>query len=298
MKLENGVFASVGLQMKEDKLQERIRVLAKTEEGIEVLTLEQAKPLSADTGRLLKEVELAALEAGVLPRRYLRNLGTVGWEGQARLLGSTVAVVGLGGLGGYVVEALARIGVGRLVLIDGDAFVDHNLNRQIFATEDNLGTSKVEAAALRVAAINSAVEVVSHAVKATTENLPQLLEGSDVVVDGLDRLPTRIMLQEVARRQGIPLVHGAIGGMIGQVMTIFPEDEGLYALYGQGEVPERGIEAERGCPTATPMMVAAWQVQEVIKILAGIGEPLRHRLLLLDAESGTADVICPARQSK
>ncbi|MCL0049000.1 HesA/MoeB/ThiF family protein [Dehalococcoidia bacterium] len=289
----NGVFAGGEFHMSKDRLQERIRMLAEVEGDIEVISLEQVRVLSSELGLSLKEVELAALEACVLPRRYLRNLGTVGWDGQARLLRSTVAVVGLGGLGGYVVEALARVGVGRLVLIDGDAFVDHNLNRQMFATESNLGSSKVQAAGARVAGINSAVEVVGHAVEATPENLPRLLEGSDVVVDALDRLPTRIMLQEEARRQGIPLVHGAIGGMVGQVMTIFPGDEGLYALYGRGEVPERGIEVELGCPTTTPMMVASWQAQEVMKILAGIGEPLRRRLLLIDAEAGIVDVIRP-----
>ncbi|MCL0065376.1 HesA/MoeB/ThiF family protein [Dehalococcoidia bacterium] len=279
--------------MNKDRIQERMRMLVEIEGDIKVISLEQVKVLSSELGLSLKEVELAALEACVLPRRYLRNLGTVDWEGQARLLRSTVAVVGLGGLGGYIVEALARIGVGRLVLIDGDAFVDHNLNRQMFATESNLGSSKVQVAGARVVRINSAVEVVGHAVEANPENLPWLLEGADVVVDALDRLPTRIMLQEAAWKQGIPMVHGAIGGMIGQVMTIFPGDEGLYALYGRGDVPERGIEVELGCPSATPMMVASWQAQEVIKILAGIGEPLRHRLLLIDAEAGIVDVIRP-----
>jgi len=99
------------------------------------------------------------------------------------------------------------------------------------------------------------------------------------------------VLQDAAQSLGIPLVHGAIGGMTGQVMTIFPGDEGLYALYGRGEVPERGIEAQQGCPTATPMMVAAWQVQEVLKILLDKGDPLRHRMLFMDAEGGTLDVI-------
>ncbi len=274
-----------------DRLREQLKTLAELEGDIEVIALKEIKSLSSEFDLPCKEIELAALDGCVLPRRYLRSLGTVGWDGQARLLRSTVAVVGLGGLGGYVVEALARMGVGVLILIEGDAFVDHNLNRQMLATEDNLGASKVEAARARVARINSAVRVVSHAIEATPENLSHLLETSDVVVDALDRLPTRIMLQEAAQKRGIPLVHGAIGGMMGQVMTIFPEDEGLYALYGRGEVPERGIEVEQGCPTATPMMVAAWQAQEVMKILVGIGEPLRHRLLLMDAESGTADLI-------
>lgn len=188
-------------------------------------------------------------------------------------------------------EGLARLGVGRLIIIDPDSFVEHNLNRQVLGTEANLGAFKVEAGKVRVAQINSAVEVIGHATEATAENLLGLLEEADVVVDGLDCLPTRRMLQDVAERLGISMVHGAIGGMIGQVMTILPGDEGLYALYGRGEVPERGMEVEQGCPTAIPMMVAAWQVQEVLKILLGKGELLRHRMLLMDAEAGIVDVM-------
>ena len=277
--------------MENDRLRERIKRLAEVEGDIETIALEKIKALSSEFSLSLKEVELAALEARVLPRRYLRNLGTMGWDGQAKLLRSTVAVVGLGGLGSNVLEALARMAVGRLILIDSDTFVDHNLNRQTLATEANLGTSKVEAARARVSIINSVVEVVPHAVEATSENLPHLLESSEVVVDALDRVPTRIILQEAARKLSIPLVHGAIGGMIGQVMTILPGDEGIYDLFEWEEVPEQGIEAEQGCPPPTPMMVAAWQAQEVLKILLGIGEPLYHRMLLMDAEAGTVDVI-------
>ena len=277
--------------MDNDRLRERIKGSAEVEEDIEAIALEKIKALSSEFSLPPKEVELAALEARVLPRRYLRNLGTVGWDGQTKLLRSTVAVVGLGGLGNNVLEVLARMGVGRLILIDSDAFVDHNLNRQTLATEANLGVPKVEAAKARISTINSAVEVVTHAVEATSGNLPRLLEGSDVVVDALDRLPTRLMLQKAAQKLSIPLVHGAIGGMIGQVITILPGDEGIYDLYEWEEVPEQGIEVEQGCPSPTPMMVAAWQAQEVMKILVGIGEPLYHRMLLMDAEAGTVEVI-------
>lgn len=272
-------------------LQARIRESAEATEGIEAIALDRVRALAGEFGVSPKEVELAALEAHVLPRRYLRSLGTVGWQGQIKLLRSTVAVVGLGGLGGNVVEALARMGVGRLILVDGDVFLDHNLNRQILSAEADVGLLKAEAARERVAQINASVEVVVHPEEATRENLPRLLDGVKVVVDALDRLPSRLMLQEAAQRLDIPLVHGAIAGYVGQVMTVFPGDGGLRALYGQGSVPQQGIEVELGCPAATPMMVAAWQVQEVMKILLDRGQLLRHKMLFMDAEAGTAEVL-------
>jgi len=277
--------------MSKDTLGERIKRLAEEEGKIEAIAWEDIKALSSEFALPLKSVELAALESRVLPRRYLRNLGTIGWEGQAKLLRSTVAVIGLGGLGSNVLESLARMGMGRLILVDGDIFVDHNLNRQTLSTEANLNNSKVEAAKARVGIINSAVEVISHDFEATQENLPLLLKGSDIVVDALDSITTRLMLQETARKLSVPMVHGAIGGMIGQVMTILPGDEGLYTLYGRERGPDRGIEVEQGCPAAMPMLIGAIQVQEVIKVLVGIGDPLRCRMLIVDTEAGTMDVI-------
>jgi molybdopterin/thiamine biosynthesis adenylyltransferase len=113
-----------------------------------------------------------------------------------------------------------------------------------------------------------------------------------VVADGLDRLPARLILQEEARALGIPMVHGSIAGFLGQVMTIFPDDPGLLSLYGEpGELPEQGLEAQVGTPAATPMAVAAWEAQEVVKILVGQGDLLRNRLLVMDMESGTIETL-------
>ncbi|MBN1642153.1 MAG: HesA/MoeB/ThiF family protein [Anaerolineae bacterium] len=234
---------------------------------------------------------MTALGHGIVPRRYMRNIGTLGIDGQIALLRACVAVIGLGGLGGFVVEGLARIGVGRLVLLDGDVFIDHNLNRQLFSQEGNLGAAKAEVAAARVAQINQAIEVRAHARYANAENLPELLAGVDVVIDALDRLPTRFVLQQAAARCGVPMVHGAIAGAMGQVMTILPGDPGLRALYGDGPWPEQGAEAELGTPAPSPMMVAAWQVYEAIKLLTGKGDLLRGRMLFLDALSGEARVL-------
>lgn len=239
----------------------------------------------------LREAELLALDHHVLPMRYERSLGTVGWDGQSKLLRATVAVVGAGGLGGWIVEGLARMGMGRLIIIDSDAVEESNLNRQLLAVEESLGQPKAKLAAARVAAVNAATEVSAHQLWADAENLPRLLAGAQVAVDALDTLPARLQLQRAAAALGIPFVHGAIAGYSGQVMTILPGDPGLFALYGEDAVPQRGIETRLGNPAATPMMVAAWQIHEVVKLIIGRGELLRHRMLLLDAESGTVDEI-------
>ena len=250
------------------------------------LSVAEAARLAAETGLPRRDVELAALARRILPERYRRNLGTVGWDGQGRLLRATVAIVGAGGLGGWVIEGLARMGVGRLIIIDGDHFQENNLNRQLGCTEATLGQPKADELARRVAQVNGAVEAVARVAWLDEASAAGLLAGADLVVDALDNLPSRMLLQQAAARLGIPMVHGAIGGYSGQVMTIFPGDAGLTVLYGAGPWPERGVETELGNPAATPMMIASWQVQEVIKVLTGQGRPLRGRMLLMDAESG------------
>jgi molybdopterin/thiamine biosynthesis adenylyltransferase len=202
------------------------------------------------------------------------------------LLQATVAVVGAGGLGGWVIETLARMGIGHLILIDGDRFEENNLNRQLGCTEDTVGKAKVACLAERVARVNGAVEVTPKEIWLDESNAAELIAGADVVVDALDTVPTRLQLQKAAATCQIPLVHGAIAGYTGQVTTVFPGDLGLEAIYGQQPTSEKGIETELGNPSATPMMVSAWQSQEVVKVLLKQGEPLRKRMLLLDALSG------------
>jgi len=145
---------------------------------------------------------------------------------------------------------------------------------------------KAQCLAERVSRVNGAVKVTTHVAWLDEHNAAELLAGAEAVVDALDTLPARLTLQKAAAQLGIPMVHGAIGGYTGQVLTIFPGDRGLRALYGEGPLPEHGVEAQLGNPSATPMMIAAWQVQEVVKILVGQGELLRNRVLLMDAESG------------
>jgi molybdopterin-synthase adenylyltransferase len=249
------------------------------------LPMAEAKRLAAAQQLSRREVEIEALRRWIVPERYRRNLGTVGWAGQIALLEATVAIVGAGGLGGWIIEGLARMGVGRLVIIDGDRFEENNLNRQLGCTEATLGQAKAQVLANRVAALNQATEATAHVVWLTEENGPDLLSDAQIIVDALDALPIRLALQRIAFNLDVPMVHGAIGGYYGQVMTILPGDRGLLALYGD-DVPEHGIETELGNPTATPMMIAAWQIQEVVKLITGQGMVLQKRILMMDALAG------------
>src|SRR4030042_4228396 len=138
-----------------------------------------------------REVEIAALKQGITPWRYIRNTGTIGLDGQIKLLQSTVAVVGAGGLGGTIIELLARQGIGHIIIIDNDRFAEQNLNRKLMSTEKNLGDYKATLAAKRVKDINSAVTVTTFLKKLTKENAHRLLKDHKVGAGGLDNLPSR-----------------------------------------------------------------------------------------------------------
>ena len=192
-----------------------------------------------------------------------------------------MAVFGCGGLGGYIIEELARLGIGTIVAVDPDVFQEHNLNRQLLATPDLLGEKKVEAAALRVAAVNPAVTLRPVAEAFDARNGAELLRGVDVAVDGLDSIPVRLLLAETCETLGIPLVHGTIGGWFGRLSIQFPGDRSLQRLYpGNGEL--EGIEVNLGNPSFTPAVIAALQVAEMVKILLNIGVPVRNRCLTID----------------
>lgn len=237
-----------------------------------------------------REHSLAMLKKGEVPERYLRNIGTIGIEGQIRLLQARILVVGAGGLGGTVIELLARQGVGFIRVVDGDCFARHNLNRQLLATELNLGSSKAVEAVRRVGAANSDVTVEPVADMLRTDNAGQLLDGVDVAVDALDNISSRLILSRQAQKKGIPLVHGAIAGFTGQVMTVLPSGKGLETVYG-GACADKGIETGLGNPAPTPALVAALQAQEVIKIITGKGKVLANRLLHVDTESNFFEMI-------
>ena len=240
---------------------------------------------------MAKMDSLSELMSGKMPERYLRNLGTIGIAGQLRLLRSKVAVVGAGGLGGHVIELLSRQGIGHLLVMDGDSFACHNLNRQILATELTLGMNKATVAAIRVAAINPDVEVSAVPRMLDAANAAAVLAGMDVIVDALDSISSRQVLLQVAQELRIPLVHAAIAGFTGQVATVLPGEKGIPALFARSTDSDRGIETLLGNPAATPALAAALQVQEVVKLITGVGQPLSGQLLYFDLEYNLFETI-------
>ena len=245
--------------------EELARLICKSGEDARLSWSDQVK-LTEETGVTLREVEEMALAQGILPVRYQRNVNAISIEDQYSLSKSRVAVVGCGGLGGYVIEELARLGVGFITAWDYDCFEEHNINRQLNAQLNNLGQSKVEMAARRVKTINPVVEFIGLPRKFDEQQGTEFLTDIQVVIDALDNIPTRMMLANVCRNLNIPLVHGAVGGWYGQVTTQFPGDNTLEQLYGQVHSAQ-GIEAAQGVLSFVPAIVASLQVAEVIKIL-------------------------------
>lgn len=215
-----------------------------------------------------------------MSRRYERNMKMLSPEENDALQNFKVCVVGCGGLGGYIIEMLGRLGIGHITAIDGDVFEESNLNRQLLAETKNLGKGKAEAARERMESVNPLIRVRPVRARVEAGQGEELLAGHDVVVDAVDNIESRLILQSICSRLGIPLVHGAIGGWYGQVTTIFPGDNTLDYIYAKRTAG--GLEKELGNPSFTPALVASIQVSEVLKILIGRGELLRKRLLHLD----------------
>lgn len=241
-------------------------------------------------GLTVAQVEEVALERGILPARYQRNRTVISVDDQLILFRSSVAVIGCGGLGGYVVEELARLGVGRIVVIDPDVFEEHNLNRQLFSSPANLDTAKVEAAAKRIGEINPAVTLVPVQTAFSPENGADLLGGCQIAVDALDSIQVRLELADVCTTMNIPLVHGAIAGWFGHVATQFPGDATLQTIYRSWKAG-KGVEQTLGNPSFTPAVVASLEVAEVCKLLLGQGTLLRGRQLVIDLFSMEIHII-------
>ena len=137
--------------------------------------VKQIKNISRKFQTQSREIEILALQNNIIPERYYRNLGAISPLEQVKMLQSKIAIIGAGGLGGTILELLARMGIGKLTIADQDITVDSNLNRQLLSNETNLGQKKTEAAVKRVKEINSSVEIVGFSIFIGSDNVKKLL---------------------------------------------------------------------------------------------------------------------------
>lgn len=219
--------------------------------------------------------------------RYSRHLllDEIGIEGQQRLLDARALVIGAGGLGSPVALYLASAGVGRITLVDHDTVSLTNLQRQIAHDMAGLGQPKVASAAARMAALNPGVQVRALAVKADAAVLDAELPGADVVIDCTDNFATRHLVNAACVRHGKPLVSGAAITFDGQV-SVYDSRGPAHPCYACLFPPESGFE-DMACATMgvfAPLVgiIGSLQAAEALKLLAGVGEPLAGRLLMLD----------------
>lgn len=228
-----------------------------------------------------------ALDRGILPARYLKNLWALSLEEQKALAASTVFVLGCGGLGGTVAQLLARAGVGHLVLCDGDVFCPSNLNRQWFSHSENMGRFKAEEAAAQCLRLNPLIRVTFYAEPFSEAKGKDWLTPCHAAVDALDNLKTRFVLEKVCRSRNIPWIHGAVAGWFGQVSTFMPSSSvGLEAIYG-GRRERSDAEQALGVLGPTPAVIGSLQAAEVLRILTGRPPAYAGLLLYYDGETGT-----------
>lgn len=277
--------------LKEILIKHKKRMLKKLA-GPPIITVSQVKKIARVYNLSPKEVEIAALQEEIIPVRYSRNFPTINLSEQITLLRSKVAVIGCGGLGGNIIELLARLGIGTIIFSDGDLFTESNLNRQLLCTENNLKKEKVKVALKRIHQINSSINAQSFFQFINKDNIAFIIRNADIVVDALDNIPARFILEKACKKLKIPLIHGAVNGLQGQICTIFPEDVGLNAIYGgKDKYLNKTPSNQVSVLSATPSLIASLQVNEVLKILLHKGKPLQNKLLLINLEENDFSII-------
>ncbi len=187
-----------------------------------------------------------------MDERYSRNLPAVSEEEQAVLARRRVLVAGCGGLGGYLIEYLARMGVGEITAVDGDLFEPSNLNRQLLAVPSLLGTSKVLAAALRAGEVNPSVKFRAVEAFLAPHNADALVRGQDLVLDALDNIPARLLLEDACAAAGVTIVHGAVRSWSIQAAIIPPEAACSTASTAPPPPPMKRAPSRSRPPSARP----------------------------------------------
>jgi adenylyltransferase/sulfurtransferase len=205
-------------------------------------------------------------------------IGEIGEKGQEKLKRSRVVIAGTGGLGSPIAIYLVAAGIGMIRIIDHDQVVLSNLNRQILHWEEDVGEKKVVSARTKLRGLNSAVEIEGITETITEKNVSRLVNGFDVIVDAMDNLPTRYILNQCAIEKNIPFFHGAVTGFEGRAMTILPGKTACLRCMYRGPIPQEKFPVVG----VAPAVIGVIQATEVIKYLLEIGKLLTNRLLIYD----------------
>ncbi|MGA7705409.1 MAG: molybdopterin-synthase adenylyltransferase MoeB [Solirubrobacteraceae bacterium] len=223
--------------------------------------------------------------------RYSRHLliPEIGTDGQQKLLDAKVLLLGAGGLGSPTALYLAAAGVGTLGIVDDDVVDLSNLQRQVIHSTQRVGIPKVDSAEESIHALNPDVRVVKYPVRLDASNIMEIIEGYDVIVDGVDNFPTRYLLNDATVRLQIPVVSASILGFDGQLSVFKPYEGPCYRCLFREPPPAELAPScgANGVLGVLPGTMGLLQATEVVKLIVGIGDPAIGRLLLYDALAAT-----------
>ena len=213
--------------------------------------------------------------------RYDRQIiiEEIGVAGQQKLKAAQVVICGIGGLGSPAALYLAAAGVGAITLIDNDQVTLSNLNRQVLHYENDIGRDKITSAKDKLGQMNTSIGLQTHQVALTEASAHGFIAGHDVIIDALDNMDTRYVINKAAVNLGIPLIHGAVSGFEGRILTIIPGQSTCLRCLYHGPVESRDRIPVVG---VTPAVIGALQATEAIKVITEIGDLLTDRLLRYD----------------
>lgn len=229
------------------------------------------------------------------PKKYYMRqlvLNFIGIDGQMRLKDAKVAIVGVGGLGCNVAVQLARTGIGHIKIIDYDYVEPDNLHRQILYLPKDIGKLKAPIAAKRLAEVNPNIKVEGIAEKLHENNVRDLLDDVNLIIDGLDNMATRYIINKYAVKHGIPYIFSGVIGLEGNITIINPPDTPcLECVFGGLRDEELPKASEVGILPQIPAILGAIEAVEAIKILIGSSSPLRGKLLSVDLIDLSFDMV-------
>ena len=217
--------------------------------------------------------------------RYSRQtmLPQFGEESQRKLASAKVLLVGVGGLGSPIALYLAGAGVGRIGLVDADVVSETNLQRQVLYKEDEIGLPKVGCAKKRLLELNSTIQVDCYACRFDRENSEKIASQYDLIIDGCDNFSTRYLMDDVSFKLNIPYIYGSIGEFQGQVSVFNWKNSCRYQdLYPKENAVSVNEPIVKGVLGPVPGVIGTLQAIETVKVITGIGEPLRNRLLTIN----------------